>query len=392
MGPETTVQTGVGQVRPRLRTIVVRRDAFGRIGQLIRALGLVVVSLVSLAAFCVVVSTSLDAGGKWASVGIVVGELAVLAWAVAGTAIVLWLGRLWGQREIKGHRRRLEWMAQQPDAARRVPHRLVELVYLRHARRIWMFRRRLIRDLGRLLGDIPLGRVILVQSTCGVCLRNPEVTGIPFEPLELTCQDDRAAALIERAWPAGRVPERMEQSPEHQSADEKVGLIRRIGRNVHVWFRSWVSVITLTLLVVAAFRRRDWAFLRGVAGLILVVAFALAVVLGAYLVYRVMHMLAGRTWWAVPGGLIWRSHRVWWRSDRSGAIRRSKTSLVVDLRGWAVGLVDRQSQMARWFVVGEAWRCQVVALIAAAWFCDARTPTAEEVAAFTGPEAVVEGE
>lgn len=393
MGPETTVQTGVGQVRPRLRTIVIQRDAFGHIGQLIRALGMVVVWLVALAAFCVVVGTSLDAGGKWVFVGIV-GEVAVLAWAVAGTAIVLWLGRLWGQREIKGHMRRLEWMAQRPDAARRVPHRLVELVYLRHARRVWLWRR-LIRDLDRLVRQIAPGWIIVVRSDPKKHIHVPARTLDSFEPIELDDQGERSLWLFDRAWPASRIAERVlkeednDAPPPQPSGGQRKGWRRFWGR-IEPWLRAAVGIAAILLFLhhhgFRGSRSLVWAI--GVFGMIAVMAAFVPRV--STLVQR---LLLGRQWWVIPGGIAWRDCRLLrTTAEEVGVIRRAASSLVVDVRGFAVGRAHGRAKVCwmdrRW----GNWGYQIAALIAAAWFCDARTPTAEEVAAFTGPGAVVEGE
>lgn len=71
-------------------------------------------------------------------------------------------------------------------------------------------------------------------------------------------------------------------------------------------------------------------------------------------------------------------------------MQRAVSSLIVDVRGFAVGLAHGRANVCWMNQRSGNWGYQIAALIAAAWFCDARTPTAEEVAAFTGPGAVVE--
>ncbi len=88
-------------------------------------------------------------------------------------------------------------------------------------------------------------------------------------------------------------------------------------------------------------------------------------------------LIAGRRWWAVPGGIVRVDHRLW-RSQRDVRVYRSaNTPLFVDY-GKSEGYVLFRGRLA---TIPASWT------LLAAWLSTARSPTDEEILAFVGPDA-----
>ncbi|MBN1514772.1 MAG: hypothetical protein JXB13_22360 [Phycisphaerae bacterium] len=264
-------------------------------------------------------------------------------------------------RSRRGRFARLERVAGHPQAAQRLPHRLVELAYWRHARRLWPRRDHLRRELKQILTSAPRGTLVVVS--CGRDWVPPSTRATPesFEPIGLIDQDAQAAWLVQRAWP--------ELSVEGWRGKPRSTGSRR-GRAWLDWGSSAVSRQTLLLflyifVVTALFGGRSlWHLMAGAA------LFAIAMgAIGPTGWFR--RDVSG---WVVPGAFVWSE-----RGERHAA-RACDSAAVLEVRGRLLLQGDCRTLVRRWDdVERQGWGA---ALLMAAWTCTAAAPSMESIRSY----------
>lgn len=98
-------------------------------------------------------------------------------------------------------------------------------------------------------------------------------------------------------------------------------------------------------------------------------------------------LLRGRTWWLVPGGVVYRDHRLWRKGVSVGLLTPCSSSLVVDMDGAAYFTDRGRLRCCSWGLGDPDADARALAALLAAWLSRARTPTREEILAFMGPDA-----
>lgn len=264
-------------------------------------------------------------------------------------------------RSRRGRFARLERVAAHPQAAQRVPHRLVELAYWRHARRLWPRGDHLRLELKQILASAPRGTLVVVSCGRDWVPPSPRPTPESFEPIELTDQDAQAEWLVQRAWPELSV-EGWRGKPRSKGSQRGSAWLD--------WGSSAVSRRTLhfflyVLVVTVLFNGRSpWHLMAGAA------LFAIAMgAIGPTGLFR-----RDASGWVVPGGFVWS------KRGEYHAARARDSATVVEVRGRALlqgdcGLLER-----RWDdVERQGWGA---ALLMAAWTCTAASPSMESLRSY----------
>jgi len=269
--------------------------------------------------------------------------------------------RLRAVRLVAPHQRRIDrlrLLLSNPAAKQRLPHRKVEHFLLGLAGTE--------HKLERILPGLPPGTVVAVNSPSDLRIR-VSANDIFFEPMPVNELPDLES---ESEWPDIELKsQRSVLKPEGKSPGFR-GDLRALGGIVF-----WLYILLLPVLAVA--KLGGW----GGAGLwkpigFLVVGFAL---------HLVSREVAGRRWWLVPGGMIFRDHRSWRRTTRVGMVTAESSPLIVHV-GADFGVVMHQGRAVRFDVPESAGWCVV-----AAWISTAPRPTRKEILAFFGPDAEWEG-
>ena len=263
-------------------------------------------------------------------------------------AVVGWFSvfdRIYHARAIRNftyRTRHLDRMATDKPARLRFPHRLIE-----H----WKYQRRARKSrLKLLMEEIGPGSVVVLRKYY-VRYPPPEPSCIPFEPVQALLDQDRVYYLIHLHLgpeePAQESPP-PESSVAH-SQDPKLPLRER-----YAWVIQWFCI----LVVVGLLTESIYGMLVAPS---LPNALLLLMLTGALGGQLVVSVLRGRQWWIVPGGLIYREYRAWWRKDRIGRITPADSSLVIDRHtNHCYALVDGRLMAFAcsdwdWWLLATAW-------------------------------------
>ncbi|MBN1511017.1 MAG: hypothetical protein JXB13_03305 [Phycisphaerae bacterium] len=311
------------------------------------------------------------------------------------------IGKRAGRARERLRRARLAAASAHPDFQKRLPHRAIELACLRKQRLGDLGVRRFRRSLRDILSPLAPGTVIVANygptDDEGVAPPFPVPTDVPFEPADLNSGDGpnlvevnlRAQGLSIDDWMnslgdkvpplemyARRNPSATSKPPEYSDtrkrASQKQGglaLLRRVcgavGRVVGLLILFGLMLSPVLVIAGLFYWNPQSGFLCVSIGVVL---------LG---LLSMVTLIAGRHWWAVPGGIVRVDHRLW-RSQRDVRVYRSaNTPLFVDY-GESKGYVLFRGRLA---TIPASWT------LLAAWLSTARSPTDEEILAFVGPDA-----
>jgi len=251
--------------------------------------------------------------------------------------------------------RRLGRVIQHPAFWQRVPHRRIECV-LRRFQFQW-------RHLRREIKNVPSGHLIIIASHIHYRWPAPPILEIPFEPLDLHEESEDGYYLFYRLW--GNVDsDCTEAEPEGSelsiSSGEKIKIVLR-------WAIGWAWIIVWIGLVLRDGWNRTIGF--GLIGLLfLCVPF-------------VIYLFWNRRWWIVPGGLVYRSSRMWRQGDQIRLITPHDSPLIIDLRTGKGMVVEHGRPLT--FTCGEMGRW----LLIPAWISRARRPNMDELQSLLGVRA-----
>ena len=309
------------------------------------------------------------------------------AWLVIVTIVVALIGpalfAVWvdgvRRRRIMGRTRvrhdRLLRLAAREGADRRLPHVRVELAYRRQDERALQWPRRLSDELRHVLTECGPGWMIVVRRGKTTFPPLPIPTDAGFEPLNLAEPSEQLDSLLQTSYAKTDLPRDLRCGPE--------GSRSRPMRATR-WWRAFaarggpvVSWAWLGFMMFVVLHPRNTP--SGDDYRIMVAGFLLLTLLAG--------LAAGRTWWLVPGGVVYRDHRLWRKGVRVGLITRRDASVIIDLSGQAYFAVRGRLVAYPWGGQKPAQRAGASAALLAAWLSRARIPTREEVLAFMGPDA-----
>ena len=313
-----------------------------------------------------------ESPGDLYAAGLLLGFVLAIVWALA---VDRWLRRRSMHRA--GHRQdRLERLATHPTAAARVPHRLIELAYRRHLQRSFQFEGRLRLACGRVLADAGEGWLIVVRGPKTAPPPLPAPSDAAFEPINPAEPDEQLVWLLRRSYPDAFADETAKAASERSVASRRRGILttlRRVAARIATllgW--AWLAWIVYAML----FPRRvpgGWVY-RIIFVWLLLLPF-------------LWHLVRGRTWWLVPGGVVYRDHRLWRKRVVVGLLTWRGSSVMIDVDGTAYFSDRGRLRRYHWGRADRKADAAGVAALLAAWLSTARTPTREEVLAFMGPDA-----
>jgi hypothetical protein len=291
-------------------------------------------------------------------------------------AFFWWVDRTRQHRCIARTQQRHERLVQlvaDAGASGRLFRILVRLTYRRHMRSAFQPRMGFKPELQRVLAACGPGATMIVSGRKAERPPLPVPTDAGFEPLNLVEPNEQLDSLLRNSYPGVGRPGDLERG---RAGRRFAGIKRRWrllgpdGGPIARW--AWLGVMVWLLLLpgpvpgVHYFR----LFIAGVLLWVLLPA-----------------LCGGRAWWLVPGGLVYRDHRLWRKRVRVGRVTRADSSVVIDLCGVARILCQGRMVSYRWGGQKRAQRAGALAAFLAAWVSLARTPTREEVLAFMGPDA-----
>jgi len=269
--------------------------------------------------------------------------------------------RLRAKHVLAPHRRRinrLKLLLSDPAAVERMPHRVVE--------KFLLGMRGTEHRLEQTLVGLPTGTVVTINASHELRFRLL-TNDTFFEPMAV---DELCEADSESEWPNIKlVSQRRVPKPERKSP-ALTGDSRKLSYMI-----SWLSIFLLVVLVIAY--SGGWGgsgHWKPISMLVVVLALNF-----------VREDVAGRKWWLVPGGMIFRDHRVWRRTTRVGVVTPEDSPLIFHA-GADFGVVRHQGRAVRFAVPESTGWC-----VLGAWISTAPRPTKEEILAFFGPDAEWEG-
>jgi hypothetical protein len=307
-------------------------------------------------------------------------SIVALVVALTGPALfAVWVDGV-RRRRIMGRTRvrhdRLTRLAGRKGADQRLPHIGVELAYRRQDERAFQRPRGLTDELRQVLTQCGPGWTIVVRRGRTTFPPLPTPTDAGFEPLNVAEPSEQLDSLLRTSYAEPDLP-----------GDLRFRTDGSWSRTAPAT-RRWRSLAARAGLVArwAAFAFMLYIMLhpRNTPGggdyRIVVVGFLLLTLLAG--------LAAGRTWWLVPGGVVYRDHRLWRKGVRVGLITRRDSSVIIDLSGQAYFAWRDRLVAYAWGGQKPAQRAGASAALLAAWLSRARIPTREEVLAFMGPDAV----
>jgi len=293
--------------------------------------------------------------------------LAVAMPVFMACAVVGWFSvfdRIYHARAVRTftyRTRHLDRIAADKSARLRLPHRLIE-----H----WKYQRRAGKSrLKRLMEEIGTGSVVVLRKYSYIRYPTPKPDCIPFEPVQALLDQERIDYLILTHLHLSPEDQAQESSPPKSSVarsqDPKPPFRER-----YAWVIQWFWILVVVGLLTGS-----------ICGMLVAPSLSIALVLllpiaGGLCGLLIMSVFRNRQWWIVPGGLIYREHRVWWRKDRVGRITPADSSLVIDHHSNHCYALADGRLMAFACSDWDWW------LLAAAWVSTLPPPTMEQVQSF----------
>ena len=258
-------------------------------------------------------------------------------------------------------RRRLQRIADHPFGMTRLPHRCVELCL--------MSPQSGTETLAGVLRRVSPGHVIVVHSRGESTLETGPSLNLAFEPVPLNDAEYTLKELVHDAGadaPSGQLARTIERADALHTPDAES--CNRL-RSPAVWAKFLLFSALFLGLIFAFF-----TYLTFVAVPLVLIATGWALLVGA------KRLTAHRNWWVVPGGLIYREHRLWRRECTGGLVTRVTSPLYVNRHPESrIGAVVDRGVVLTFPLSGET-----IPALVQAWRWKTEPPTEAEVSALLG--------
>lgn len=253
---------------------------------------------------------------------------------------------------------RLRWLLSNPAASERLPHRIVEHFLLGPGGTE--------HKLERILVGLPTGTVVAINASQALRFHLP-ANDTFFEPIAVDELHDEG---FESEWPDIRLDSQRNLLKPEGKWPALSGEARKLNGMI-LWFNIFLIVVLLIAYLGGWGGSGHWK--------------PISILVAVLTLNFVSKDVAGRRWWLVPGGMVFRDHRSWRSTTRVGMVTAERSPLIVHL-GADFGVVRHQGRAVRFDVPDSAGWC-----VLAAWMSTATRPTKEEILAFFGPDAEWEG-
>lgn len=255
--------------------------------------------------------------------------------------------------------KRLKWVMERPDVLSRVPHRFVEFHQLGHSKTS--------RSMMKQLSRIRPGEAILIDSLTADPLPFLR-SSISFEPVQWSASESLSALTLIEPQDAGRTVE--------ANGPVDGAVFRRRGRGANTVF-GWIVILTISIGSLASASIRGQSLVSALNWSHLI----LAVIAASMIVAAYRHLVVGRQFFLVPGGLVRLENGLLFRTPRLALLTPKNSSLVMYRDGGVYLLTEGRPA----FVTTDASMLQGLLI---AWLSTARTPTLNELRTLLAQETV----
>lgn len=245
---------------------------------------------------------------------------------------------------------RLKKIFNHPDAGRRLPHRLVEIL-LRQ-------RKGSTQHIGRILKQSSPNTVVAILPNQRIRLPTWNPSDNHFEPIELNDDADKLLHYVN-----GEI-ELAEEDEEENPKRRFFSLQRVKSLTFSAIFYGFAFFFFARIVFNLIYSPTAWLWMIGLVGGVIIVP-----ILG--------RLLIEKKWWIFPGGLMRRVDAIG-RGPIVHNFRPDSCPLIIDFRNEFAAVMDGQ----RVFRIPVVQQAQLAIL--AAWTSTARRPTCEELCSFLG--------